>query len=230
MRLLIATIKKWNIENALALKKRLEGVHEVEIIEDKDDLNTEYLQSYDPDFIFFPHWSYYIPEQIYENYECVVFHETDLPFGRGGSPIQNLIVRGYDETVISAIKVTKELDAGPIYMKHPLSLDGTVSQILTRASDIVFGEMIPKIIECNMTPVQQTGEPTVFKRRKREDGQIKGDYDLKTIYDYIRMLDGEGYPPAFTDLGNYCLEFTDAVLGEDTVEAKVVFRKKDDNE
>ena len=46
---------------------------------------------------------------------------TDLPYGRGGSPLQNLIVRGHKHTMISAIKCVKELDAGPIYLKKPLT-------------------------------------------------------------------------------------------------------------
>ena len=43
---------------------------------------------------------------------------TDLPFGRGGSPLQNLIVRGFEETMTSAIKVTKGIDTGDIYLKE----------------------------------------------------------------------------------------------------------------
>ena len=63
---------------------------------------------------------------------------TDLPYGRGGSPLQNLIVRGKKDTMLSAIQVEKELDAGAIYMKMPLSLEGSAAQILRRASNIIF--------------------------------------------------------------------------------------------
>ena len=42
---------------------------------------------------------------------------TDLPFGRGGTPLQNLIVKGFDKTKISALKVTKGIDAGPNIFK-----------------------------------------------------------------------------------------------------------------
>jgi len=35
-----------------------------------------------------------ILKEIFENYEIILFHMTDLPYGRGGSPLQNLIVRG----------------------------------------------------------------------------------------------------------------------------------------
>ena len=45
---------------------------------------------------------------------------TDLPYGRGGSPLQNLIARGFLETKISAILVEKQLDAGPVYLKMEL--------------------------------------------------------------------------------------------------------------
>ena len=50
---------------------------------------------------------------------------TDLPFGRGGSPLENLILRGHTSTVISAIKCAPELDSGDIYLQKPLSLYGS---------------------------------------------------------------------------------------------------------
>jgi len=43
---------------------------------------------------------------------------TDLPFGRGGSPLQNLIERGIKKTKISAIKVDGGIDTGDIFFKR----------------------------------------------------------------------------------------------------------------
>ena len=63
-----------------------------------------------------------IPKKIYSNYDCIVFHMTDLPYGRGGSPLQNLIVRGHKETKISALNVQSGLDTGDIYLKKKLIL------------------------------------------------------------------------------------------------------------
>ena len=54
---------------------------------------------------------------------------TDLPFGRGGSPLQNLITRGISKTKISALRCNEEIDAGPIYLKRPLSLHGSAEEI-----------------------------------------------------------------------------------------------------
>ncbi|MDE6621588.1 MAG: hypothetical protein K2K74_14120, partial [Lachnospiraceae bacterium] len=192
MRIIVATIKSWNIERAKALQKKYEGVHEIAIYTTREEFSAENVHGFQPDYIFLPHWSYIMPREITDNWECVVFHMTDLPYGRGGSPLQNLIVRGHKETKISAIRMTEKLDGGPVYMKRVLSLEGSAQEIFVRCSDIIFQEMIPLFLEDGkeeIVPVPQEGEPVIFKRRKPEDGQITSDMGIDQIYDYIRMLD-----------------------------------------
>ncbi len=227
MRIIIAAIKSWNIERARALQKEYEGVHEIILYTDKEQLNVENLRQFKPDYILLPHWSYFVPKEITDNWECVVFHMTDLPYGRGGSPLQNLIVRGHKETKISAIKLTETLDGGPVYMKRPLSLEGSAQEIFVRCADIIFKEMIPEFLSGRPIPVLQEGEPVIFKRRKPEDGKLEPLMELDKIYDYIRMLDAEGYPRAYMEFGDYRLEFDKACLSEDGQEltAQVVFKK-----
>lgn len=121
------------------------------------------------DYIFIPFWSWYIPPEIYENWECVIFHMTDLlhSFGRGGSPLQNLIIRGYEKTKISAIRCVEELDAGPVYMQRILDIStGTADEIYDRADGIIREEMIPFIENARPKPVPQVGEPVFFERWK----------------------------------------------------------------
>ena len=227
MRIIIATIKSWNIERAKELREKMKGQHEIYIVTSKEEFTKEYVASIQPELILFPHWSYFIPEEIFLNWPCVVFHMTDLPFGRGGSPLQNLIVRGFKETKLSAIQVNKTFDEGPIYMKRPLSLEGSAEEIFTRCSDVIFQDMIPAFLEGIPTPQPQVGEPTVFKRRKPEDGRILEDMLPEQIYDYIRMLDAEGYPNAFLEYGDYKLEFTKAKLTDGEVSAQVRFVRKE---
>lgn len=181
------------------------------LINQKDDFNLRKLESLQADKIFIPHWSYLIPAEIYENYECIVFHMTDLPFGRGGSPLQNLIVRGYKETKISALRVVKEIDAGDVYLKKSLSLLGTAEEIFLRASQIVQ-EMILEIVKHEPPPIPQQGEVTIFKRRKPEDGNLANLENIEQLFDFIRMLDAEGYPSAFLEINNFRLEFSRASL------------------
>ncbi|MFC2132962.1 methionyl-tRNA formyltransferase, partial [Bacteroidota bacterium] len=167
-----------------------------------------------PEYIFFTHWSYIIPENIYNNYNCIVFHMTDLPYGRGGSPLQNLIERGHTHTKISALKVVKELDAGPIYLKRDLCLHGTAEEIFLRAGNI-FIEMIEKIVRENPIPIIQQGEPVFFKRRKSEMSNMKELKNIMQVFDYIRMLDAVNYPNAFIENDYFKFEFSRAALKSD---------------
>lgn len=160
------------------------------------------------------------PVDVFERTKCIIFHMTDLPYGRGGSPLQNLIVRGHSETMVSALRCEAGLDTGPIYMKRPLSLLGSAREILLRATDVIAG-MIADMVENWPQPVPQTGEPTLFKRRTPADSNWADARTLDAVYDHIRMLDADGYPPAFLDIGGFRLEFPRASRSADSVLADV---------
>ncbi|AUG56262.1 formyltransferase family protein [Acetivibrio saccincola] len=221
MNIIIATIKSWNIKNANRFKKNNKDKYNAFIITNKNDLTLEVVKKLNPKIIFFPHWSWIIPDDIFKNYTCVVFHMTDLPYGRGGSPLQNLIERGHKSTKISAIRVDGGIDTGDIFLKKHLDLYGTAEEIFIRASNIIFNEMIPEILEKKPLPQKQEGEVVEFKRRKPEQSEIHADFSLGKIYDYIRMLDAEGYPKAFIKFGNYRLEFSRSSLKNDRIIADV---------
>lgn len=221
---LILSEKTWhnNFANKLScLYKDYKFIH----IKNKKYFNVDNLQKISPKKIFIPHWSYIIPQEIYNNFDCVVFHMTDLPYGRGGSPLQNLIVRGHKKTKISALKVEKELDAGDVYLKKNLNLDGTAQNIFYRASEIVL-DMIKEIIDKNITPIKQEGEIVKFNRRTPKMSNISDLTSLEQIYDYIRMLDCEGYPKAYIDFGEFRIEFSAADYNKNQIKADVRIFKK----
>lgn len=194
---------------------------------ERDELTYKALENFAPDFVFFPHWSWYIPEEIYENFVCIVFHPSDLPFGRGGTPIQNLIALGHTDTMISAIKVVSKLDAGEVYMKKPLSLQGGGEEILLRMQQIIFDEMIPEIIKKNISPIPQEGNITTFKRRTPQMSEISQEISLPRLFDTIRMLDIEGYPKAFIRFGDLKLIFSRPSFKVDGIYADVKIIKED---
>lgn len=180
------------------------------------------LEALAPRYIFVPHWSWILPESVWGKYETIIFHMTDLPFGRGGSPLQNLIVRGFTETKLTALRCTGELDAGPVYLRKPLSLYGSAEEILLRAASAVE-EMILFMIQASppLIPQPQTGEPVFFKRRTAREGDMADLETLESIFNHIRMLDAEGYPPAFLRIGRLKLEFSRASLRPGRIEADV---------
>lgn len=215
----VAGHKSWNKEHFEDIIRLLPG--NWVYISQKEQLTLPFLNEFDPRYIFFLHWSYTVPEDITNKYECVCFHMTDVPYGRGGSPLQNLIVRGHQATQLTALRMTGGLDSGPVYYKINLSLDGKAEDIYKKAS-VLSCELIKKIIENTPEPVPQVGQPVIFKRRTKVESEIPPSVTLDQIYDYIRMLDAEGYPCAFIKYGKYKLSFTNASLAKDSVMANVI--------
>ena len=192
----------------------------------KEEFTIDILTKFRPEKIFIPHWSFIISDEIWMNFDCVVFHMTDLPFGRGGSPLQNLILRGLKNTKISAIKVKEGIDTGDIYMKSDLDLSGTAKEIFTRSVPIVQ-RMISSIIDFEIAAIPQKGEVVQFIRRKPEQSKISSLSTVGEVYDYIRMLDCEGYPNAFLETSHFKYEFTNCVVSSDnSLEANVRITKK----
>lgn len=223
--ILIVSEKSWNKELVSYLQSTMPQ-YAFYLISQKEDFTVERIGSISPVKIFIPHWSYIIPSAIFERYECIVFHMTDLPYGRGGSPLQNLIVRGLTATKLSALRVEVGLDTGPVYLKMDLSLSGTAEEIFVRVNKLV-GKMIVEIIQNNLQPVPQEGDPVVFKRRKPEQSDMSGLEKLEEIFDYIRMLDADGYPHAYIEKGEFRYEFTRASIKADgSIVADVKITKK----
>ena len=223
--ILIVSEKSWNKELVSYLQSTMPQ-YAFYLISQKEDFTVERIGSISPVKIFIPHWSYIIPSAIFERYECIVFHMTDLPYGRGGSPLQNLIVRGLTATKLSALRVEVGLDTGPVYLKMDLSLSGTAEEIFVRVNKLV-GKMIVEIIQNNLQPVPQEGDPIVFKRRKPEQSDMIGLEKLEEIFDYIRMLDADGYPHAYIEKGEFRYEFTRASIKADgSIVADVKITKK----
>ncbi len=209
MNYILVSEKSWHLDLFRNLQKGVQGSWT--LITSKDQFTAERLKELSPKYIFIPHWSYIISSEVYDNFMCIVFHMTDLPFGRGGSPLQNLIVRGHKQTIISAIKVEKGIDTGPVFMKLPLSLLGTAEEIFIRMASIIEG-MIQQIIIQQLEPKKQIGVPVIFERRKLEDGNITNCETIEQLYDMIRMLDCEGYPKAFYENDKFRFEFTRASI------------------
>jgi len=189
-------------------------------IDQPEDLTLGTVSRFSPRYIFFLHWSWKVPDEIIDNYECICFHMADVPYGRGGSPLQNLIVRGHRRTKLTALRMVEDFDAGPVYLKEDLCLEGNAEEIYIRAT-YLSARMIERIIEEQPEPVPQIGDVTVFKRRKPEDSEIPGLDSVQALHDFIRMLDAEGYPKAFINYKGFRYEFSRVALYNGHIQADV---------
>ena len=219
MKIAIACSKPW-----FNISEKIRKNNKILFFKNKSDLNIENIENFNPDLIFFPHWSWIVPNQIHENYNCILFHTAPLPFGRGGSPIQNLILLGYDSSPVCALKMVNELDSGPIYGKKNLSLNGSLSEIFKRLN-IIVNEFIEELIHFLPEPKNQTGEVFNFIRKNKEDNLIPSEVSLEDFYNRIRMLDDLSYPNSYIKYGNFIIEFNNAKLlnGEIICKAQIKY-------
>ena len=175
--------------------------------------------------LFFFHWNYIVPKDIYNNFECINIHTSNLPDGKGGSPIQNQIYDKINFTKVNTLRMSDAgLDAGPIYNFKQISLQGSLNDIWMTIAYAAF-YLINDIIDNNIKPIQQPeGEFVTYKRRK--DNEIPFDNEeLEGIYDFIRMLDNKDYPNPFVKIGNYKLEFSRAQNNGDSILSDVIIKK-----
>ncbi|MCH7536043.1 MAG: methionyl-tRNA formyltransferase [Bacteroidetes bacterium] len=220
---IVATIRPWNIASYHDKISLYPG--NWHLITKPKDLTVEKIRLLKPKYIFFPHWSHIVQKEILNLTDCVCFHETDLPYGRGGSPIQNLISNGIRDTVVTAFKMSEELDAGPIYLKNRLSLEGLAEEIFIRISETI-AEMIMIIITENPVPLAQDGEAVIFKRREPKQSRISNEYkSLTDLFDLIRMLDATDYPKAYFEDDNFRYEITRPALKTGKIQADVIITK-----
>ena len=155
-----------------------------------------------------------------------MFHMTDLPFGRGGSPLQNLIRRKVQYTKLCAFRCIETVDAGPVYFRVDLDLSGSASEILDRVSNQVEEMIVTHLIE-KPVPVEQAGMVVEFTRRDPSDSALILCERYSDLFDLIRMVDDDDYPRSFLETVCARFEFSDVKDMDGHLEARVTIFPKE---
>ena len=134
MAYIFCAYRAWAMDLYKLLSKRYKSMI---LLSNPKKLTLNYVKKINPEFIFFPDWSWIVPQVIIENYKCICFHESDLPKFRGGSPIQNQIIRGVTKTKTTAFIMNEKIDAGDIILQKNLSLEGSIQEIFSRMSGLL---------------------------------------------------------------------------------------------
>ena len=162
-----------------------------------DELSAALVREFAPQYLFFLHWSWKVPREILER-RC----------------------RASSLAPYTALRMSHEFDAGPVYLKESLSLEGSAEEIYLRAAQM-SGRMIERFTHEKVKPKAQRGEVVNFKRRKPEESEIDNPASLEALHDMIRMLDADGYPRAFLNHGGFRFEFSRSALYDGRVVADV---------
>jgi methionyl-tRNA formyltransferase len=167
---------------------------------DELSYKEEDMNRISPDLILYYGWSSIISEKIINNFLCLMLHPSPLPKYRGGSPLQNQIIRGEKKSAVTIFKMTNSLDDGPILAQTPLSLEGSLNSIFSRIIKIGISDT-KKILKGEYSLIEQDHKKsTYFKRLTPDKSEISvKDIQTKTseyLYNKIRML-SDPYPSAY---------------------------------
>lgn len=130
----------------------------------------------------------------------LVVHESDLPKGKGWSPLTWQVLEGKNKIPVTLIEATEGVDAGPIYDQIIINLNGTeLVDELRKAQGEATKELIRKFVKNypNNTATPQQGEESFYPRRKPEDGKLDIHVPLKDQFNLLRVSDNERYPAWF---------------------------------
>lgn len=143
-----------------------------------------------------------------------VVHASDLPKGRGFSPVVWQVLEGATEIPVSMIVMTEEVDAGKIAMRRRFALAGhELNEEIRGVLGNTVVEMCLEMAERSSAPdlQPQLGSPTWYQRRYPSDSQLDPARTIAEQFNLLRVVDNERYP-AFFDLHGhrYVLRIEDA--------------------
>ena len=199
MKIALIGYRSWAIEIYESVSKAFYKNEYLKIYS-TSDFNESKLQSFNPDLVLFYGWSRIIPERIVSQYKCLMLHPSPLPRYRGGSPIQNQIIRGEKESAVTIFIMDDGIDTGDIVGQEKMSLSGEIDDIFKRMTEIGI-RLTKKFLAGDYSETKQDNQDsTCFTRRKPAQSEItieelassSGEY----IFNKIRMLTGP-YPSAF---------------------------------
>jgi methionyl-tRNA formyltransferase len=193
--ILIDNKTSWFVEFGLQLKEKLEErMHHVELVFDKREINKG-------DVCFLLSCSRIVEKEFLDlNINNIVVHASDLPLGKGFSPLQWQILGGSNIIPITLFEAVKDVDAGPYYIKSEISLQG--SELYGELRSILGKKIIEMSLQFIdeiqiLMPIEQIGDESFFPRRKMKDDEINPNKSINELFNHFRIADNENFPLFF---------------------------------
>ena len=142
-----------------------------------------------------------IPETtLAKNKNNIVIHASDLPKGRGWSPMSWQILDGKDEIPLSLFEARNEVDSGKVYIKDNIKLNGNelIGESREKLARKVNDMAISFVKDYPMNGEEQKGKPSFYSRRRPKDSELDINKTIKEQFNLLRIVDNENYPAFFT--------------------------------
>jgi len=143
-------------------------------------------------------------EKVFRNLHLntynLVVHESDLPKGKGWSPVTWKVLEGENEIPVTLFEATDSIDSGAIYRQAVMKLDGhELLPEIKHQQGKITQQLILDFVDAypNNGSVQQTGESTYYSKRTTDDSQLDIHKSIAEQFNLLRVCDNSRYPAFF---------------------------------
>jgi methionyl-tRNA formyltransferase len=141
-------------------------------------------------------------DQLKRHKNNLVVHASDLPRGRGWSPLTWQILEGKNQIPVTLFEAAEAVDSGPIYKQVVIRFSGLelideLRHAVMQATVDVCRSFVSEYPAVIATGIPQQGEPTFYARRYPKDSVIDVEKPVQEQFNLLRTVDNVRYPAWF---------------------------------
>jgi methionyl-tRNA formyltransferase len=143
-------------------------------------------------------------EYLALNKHNIVVHASDLPSGKGWSPMTWQVLEGKNKIFLTLFEAVEEMDAGYFYIKDEIVLnDGElIDELRNKLGEKIVQMCLLFVDRVNsINGKEQEGDSTFYRRRTPEDSELDINKTIDEQFNLLRVVDNERYPAFFVKNG-----------------------------
>ena len=190
----------WALNYKKDLKKKLRGFSKKIFITNN---HKKLISNYDVNIVF----SYFkiIEKKFLKRSKFnLIPHESDLPKGRGMSPLSWQLLENKNLITFSLLEASQKMDAGKVYYKKKVAIKKDILfdeikhlQYIQNTNLIIkFLKYLRKYKKAPRSKVQ-SGKPTFYGLRQKKDSKLNASKSIKSQFNLMRISDYKNYPSFF---------------------------------
>ena len=157
----------------------------------------------DGDFLFCLSFGQLVPASMRSKFRhTLVVHESDLPQGKGWSPMTWQILEGRNQIPVTLFGAAGDVDSGPIYAQRWLEFEGheLIDELRdgqAKATVDLCRWFVDEYPNSATEAKAQKDEESFYPRRRPRDSELDPNKLLAEQFNLLRVVDNERYPAFF---------------------------------
>jgi methionyl-tRNA formyltransferase len=190
----------------------------------------EDLKVIDADLAVLVAYGKIIPQAILDIFPkgIVNIHPSLLPKYRGPTPVETAILDGVKKTGVSLMKLSPEMDTGPLFIQKTVKLSGGESKqeladrLLQLGSSLLI-KYLPAILDGSLKPEkQENSQATYTHLLNKSDGLIDWQQPAEQIERLVRAF--QNFPKALSKIEKIDVIITKVRVAKDEADGSLIMR------